>query len=127
MKPMQIQGIPAVQYGEATEHVYLFVHGKNGYKEEAEPFAQIVCPRGYQVLSIDLPGHGSRKEEADRFVPWQVVPELQTLMQYAKAHWKHISLRATSIGSWFSMLAYQNEPLETSLFVSPVLNMQQLI
>ena len=124
---MQIQGIPAVQYGQTVEHVYLFVHGKNGYKEEAEPFAQIVCPKGYQVLSIDLPGHGSRKEEADRFVPWQVVPELQALMQYAKAHWKHISLRATSIGSWFSMLAYQDEPLETSLLVSPVLDMQQLI
>lgn len=33
MKQMQIDGIPAVQYGEAFEHVYLFVHGKNGYKD----------------------------------------------------------------------------------------------
>ena len=123
----QIQDIPAVLYGEESDKLYLFVHGKCGYKEEAKDFAEIVCPRGWQVLGIDLPEHGSRKGETDVFDPWHVVPELQTVMNYARAHWSRIALRANSIGAWFSMLAFREEPLERCLFVSPILDMEQLI
>ena len=38
-----------------------------------------------------------------------------------------MALRATSIGTWFSMLAFQDKPIEKSLFVSPVLDMEHLI
>ena len=126
-KTFQIQDIPAVLYGKEADKVYLFVHGKCGHKEEAKDFAEIVCPRGWQVLGIDLPEHGSRKGETGAFVPWHVVPELQTVMEYARAHWSRIALRANSIGAWFSMLAFQSEPLEKALFVSPILDMEQLI
>ena len=56
--------IPAVLYGAPAEQGYLFLHGQMGHKEEAEAFAQVVCPKGYQVLSIDTrsrvsgPGRG---------------------------------------------------------------------
>ena len=95
----QIGQIPAVLYGEEADKVYLFVHGKCGYKEEAEDFAETVCPRGWQVLGIDLPEHGSRKGETDAFDPWHAVPELQTVMVYAREHWSRIALRANSIGA----------------------------
>ena len=69
MKPerVQIGGIPALLYGAPAERGYLFLHGQMGRKEEAEAFAQVVCPKGYQVLSIDLPAHGERqgRGEAD--------------------------------------------------------------
>lgn len=123
----QIGHIPAALYGKESDQVYLFVHGKCGCKEEAKNFAEITCPRGWQVLGIDLPEHGSRKGEADAFDPWHVVPELQSVMAYAKANWSCIALRATSIGAWFSMLAFQGERLDNCLFVSPVLDMEQLI
>lgn len=71
-----IQGIPAILYGDSSESLFLYIHGKMGCKEEAARFAEIVCPKGYQVLSIDLPGHGERTGEMERFVPWEVVPEL---------------------------------------------------
>ena len=48
-----IGSVPAVLYGEPAEQGYLFLHGQMGCKEEAEPFAQLVCARGGQVLSID--------------------------------------------------------------------------
>ena len=51
-QPFQIGMIPAVLYGESAEQGYLFLHGQMGCKEEAEAFAQVVCPKGYQVLSI---------------------------------------------------------------------------
>ena len=51
MRPerVQIGGIPALLYGAPAERGYLFLHGQMGRKEEAEAFAQVVCPKGYQV------------------------------------------------------------------------------
>lgn len=48
-------------------------------------------------------------------------------MTYARSLWNQVALRAASIGEWFGMLAFQKEPLERSLFVSPILDMEQLI
>lgn len=124
---LKIGEIPAILYGETSNRLYLFVHGKHGNKEEAETFAEIVCPKGWQVLSIDLPGHGVRQSEMPSFDPWHVVPELQTVLAYAKEHWTEIALRATSIGAWFSMLAFGAEPLTKALLLSPMLDMEILI
>lgn len=124
---LNIGNIPAVLYGDKSDTLYLYVHGKHGYKEEAAAFANIVCPTGQQVLAIDLPGHGARQNTEPSFDPWHVVPELQAVMNYAKKHWAQVALRATSIGAWFSMLAFMNEPLQKALFVSPVLDMECLI
>lgn len=124
---IKIENIPAVLYGDTSINLYLYIHGKCGYKEEAEAFAEIVCPKGYQVLSIDLPGHGERKNEMDLFVPWKIVPELRFVMEFAKENWNQISLRANSIGAWLGMQAFHNETLVKNLFVSPVLDMEQLI
>ena len=118
--------IPAVLYGEESDQLYLFVHGKQGCKEEARLFAEVVCPKGWQVLAVDLPRHGVRQNGVP-FDPWHAVPELRAVMDYAKERWTEISLRATSIGAWFSLLAFADERLEKALFVSPVLDMERLI
>ena len=122
-----VQKIPAVLYGDSSEKLFLYIHGKMGCKEEASRFAEIVCPKGYQVLSMDLPGHGERTGEMERFVPWEVVPELQSVYAYARQRWKRISLYANSIGAYFSLLAFREAKLEKSLFVSPILDMEKLI
>ncbi|WP_369283085.1 alpha/beta hydrolase [Oscillibacter sp. GMB15532] len=79
------------------------------------------------MLAIDLPEHGERRGGESDFAPWHVVPELRSVLAYAQQRWAHIALRATSIGAWFSMQAFAGEPLEKALFVSPVLDMEQLI
>ena len=126
-KRLTIQNIPSVLYGDSSESLFVHIHGKMGCKEEAARFAEIVCPKGYQVLSIDLPGHGERTGEMERFVPWEVVPELQSVYAYARQRWKRISLYANSIGAYFSLLALRDAKLEKSLFVSPILDMEKLI
>lgn len=122
-----IQGIPAILYGDSSESLFLHLHGKMGCKEEAARLAEIVCPKGYQVLSMDLPGHGERTSEMERFVPWEVVPELQAVYGFARQRWKNISLYANSIGAYFSLLAFREVKLEKSLLVSPILDMEKLI
>ena len=129
MKEQQftIQDIPAVLYGDDSEKLFVYIHGKMGRKEEAARLAEIVCPKGYQVLSIDLPGHGERAAEMARFVPWEVVPELQAVYGFARQRWETISLYTNSIGAYFSLLAFREVKLEKSLFVSPILDMEKLI
>lgn len=126
-KRIKIGIIPAVIYGEKADKVYLYIHGKLGQKEEAADLAEIVCPNGFQVLAVDMPGHGERKEEIERFLPWEIVPELQMVMEWAKERWQSVSIRANSIGAYFSMLSFAEDTLENVLFVSPILDMVQLI
>ena len=122
-----LKNIPLLLIGEPARRVYLYIHGKNGSKEEALDFAELACPAGYQVLAVDLPEHGERKGSSEKLLPWVVIPELQFVYQYAKVHWRSVSLRATSIGAWLSMMALQDKELKQALFVSPVVDMEDLI
>ena len=100
-----IENTPAVLYGEPSDTLWLFVHGQFGCKEEALPFAEIVAPDA-QVLSIDLPNHGTRQNRNEEFAPWTAAPELTRVMAYARAHWRATNVRATSIGAYFARLAF---------------------
>lgn len=100
-----IENTPAVLYGEPADTLWLFIHGQFGCKEEALPFAEIVSPDA-QVLSIDLPNHGTRQNRDEEFAPWTAAPELTRVMAYARAHWRTINVRATSIGAYFARLAF---------------------
>ena len=116
--------IPAILYGGPADRAYLFLHGQMGCKEEAEPFANIVCSKGYQVLSIDLPGHGERQGQ-EEFAPWTAVPDIQAAARWVQSRWHSLSLRANSIGAYFAMLAI--DAPDRALLVSPILDMEQLI
>ncbi|MBU5627583.1 alpha/beta hydrolase [Oscillibacter sp. MSJ-2] len=124
---LPIGAVPAVLYGAPSPEVWLYVHGKCGCKEEGEDFARLACPRGAQVLAIDLPEHGARKGAEESFTPWDIVPELRALLAWARQRWETVSLRATSLGAWFSLVAFGSERLKRALLVSPVLDMERLI
>ena len=126
-KELEINGIPAVLWGVPSRKLYFYANGQGGCKEEASVFADVACCFGWQVLSIDLPKHGERVNGAVEFEPWSIVPELSGIMDFVKERWKQISLYASSIGAWFSMLSFGNEPLKNCLFVSPVLDMKELM
>lgn len=119
--------IPGIVYGEPSEWVYLYVHGKRGCKEEALPFAEQADAMGYQVMAIDLPEHGERKNGEEKLLPWIAVPEIQAAYTYAARRWKHVCLYAVSIGTWLSLEALQQADLERVLLVSPVVDMEELI
>jgi len=122
-----IDNIPVILFGESTEKVYLFIHGKNGCKESAADFAEIAVKKGWAVLSVDLPEHGERKQQKELCTPWVVVPEFKTVMSFAKKRWQKVAIRADSIGAWFCMLSFAADNIENCLFVSPVIDMERLI
>ena len=121
-----IDGIPALVCGESSERAYLFIHGQAGSKQEAMAFAELAVPAGYQVLGVDLPGHGERLG-GKGFDPWTAAPELARVAGYMRGRWDSVSLRANSIGAYFSMLALADTPPEKALFVSPIVDMERLI
>ena len=113
-----IGSTPALLIGGKCDKVFLFVHGLHGRKEEALDFAEVAVPKGYQVMGIDLPVE--RK-------PWEVTPLLNEVCDYLYQNWKSVSIRANSIGSWYSLLAFQGKEIERALLVSPLLDMQKYI
>ncbi|SFH18591.1 hypothetical protein SAMN05660649_04198 [Desulfotomaculum arcticum] len=127
MTRINIDGIPSLIWGEKSDKVFIAVHGKMSSKENFTHFASIAESKGYQVLSFDLPEHGERKKQAYACNPWNGVHDLQLIMNFAKHNWPELNLYAESLGAYFSLLAYQKEPLQKCLFLSPVLNMVHLI
>lgn len=133
MERLRIDSIPAILYGDQSDKLYIFVHGKMGSKRDADDFAEIAAARGYQVLSFDLPDHGDRKyqpaagEVKNRCTVQQAVPELRAVLAYAQERWNKISLFGCSIGAYFSLMAFQNVRFERCLFQSPVVDMPHLI
>lgn len=123
----KIEQIPAILWGEKSSHLYIFVHGKLSCKEEAQGFAEKLCPKGFQVLSFDLPEHGDRKEEKYECNVWNGVHDLKVIKDYVIKNWEDINLFATSLGAYFSLLSFHDLPLRNCLFLSPILNMEQLI
>lgn len=71
-KKIRINNIPAIIWGEKSDKVYLFVHGKMSSKEAAEEVAKIAEQKGYQTISFDLPQHGERTEESARCDIWNI-------------------------------------------------------
>ena len=103
---LNIGSTPALLIGEKSEKVFLFVHGLHGNKEEALAFAEVAEPKGYQVLGVELPLESK---------PWEVLPLLNEVCDYLYNNWKSVSVRANSIGSWFSLLALQNKKVDQAL------------
>jgi hypothetical protein len=115
---LNIGSTPALIIGKRSDKVFLFVHGLHGRKEEALAFAEVAVPKGYQVLGIDLPIECK---------PWEVLHLMNEIRDYLYENWQSVSVRANSIGSWFSLLTFQSKKVELVLFVSPILDMKKFI
>lgn len=124
-----LNGIPALLWGDAANGVLLAVHGNLSHKADVpiRMLAETAVKRGWQVLSFDLPQHGDRKKDPTPCNVQACVRDLQTVMRYAKVNWQAVGLFANSIGAYFSLAAYSQEELKQALFLSPVVDMKRVI
>jgi len=124
-----IDNIPSIIWGKSSSRVFIAVHGFMSNKEDKviELLAKQAVNKGYQVISFDLPQHGERKGSAVLFEPKICVNDLNNIMSYAQIFFSSISLFACSIGVYFSLQAYNNEMIKQSLFLSPIVDMRQMI
>ncbi|MBR6114993.1 MAG: alpha/beta hydrolase [Oscillospiraceae bacterium] len=124
---IMIGTIPAAVWGEDSDRVFLFVHGKQSSKDAAEPLAAIADARGFQTLSFDLPAHGERIGRAERCDVWTGTRDLRAAADRAFSAWREVSLFACSLGAYFSLDALRDRPLRRCLFQSPIVDMEALI
>lgn len=126
---LRIEGIPAVLWGPASERLFLAVHGDQSHKEDdvVRIFAEAAAEKGVQTLSFDLPEHGDRQGGSSLVTPRAAVENLHRVMRYAHTRADKTGLFACSMGAYFSLLAYPEEPLEQALFLSPVVDMARII
>ncbi|WP_099204756.1 alpha/beta hydrolase [Scatolibacter rhodanostii] len=122
-----LEYIPAIIWGEKSDKVYIFVHGKMSNKESAEAFAEIAASRGYQTISFDLPEHGERTDRNYKCNVMNGVTDLAKIGNYVFEKWQTVSLFGCSLGACFSLYTYQNRRFENCLFQSPIVNMEYLI
>ena len=130
IEKIKINNIPSIIWGEKSNRIFIAVHGNMSNKEDdvIKILAEKVTSNGYQVLSFDLPEHGERKDDTNYLCKVQnCVKDLKSIIEYAKANYDEISLWACSMGAYFSLLAYKNEDIKNSLFLSPVVNMKVII
>lgn len=121
--------IPAILWGKSGKKVIIAVHGDMSHKEDTviTLLARHANPKGYHVLSFDLPEHGDRKNDNYECNPPNCISDLKAVYAYAQSLGVEISLFACSIGAYFSLLAFQKSPVYKSLFLSPVVNMEHVI
>lgn len=129
-KLITIQGVPnvpAVLYGDSSDELVLFVHGKMGSKYDGERCAELVTKKNKQLLAFDLPGHGDRQNQMANFKPWCITSEIDAILEYADSNYKSVELIGNSIGCYFTMLSSKSEILSKRLLICPILDMERLI
>lgn len=97
------------------KHPILYVHGKGGSAKEAEHYSQLLptC----EVVGIDYAAK----------TPWEARAEFPRLLAALPEPELPRILIANSIGAYFSMCALPQAKIEKAFFISPVVNMEQLI
>lgn len=128
-KNFKINNIPAILWGNESNKIILAVHGMMSNKADVpiEILAKVSEKYGYQVLSFDLPKHGERKNESTPINLEVCKKELSDIYNMLKEKWNTISLFTNSIGTYFSLLAYKEKKIEKAFFLSPLLDMKEVI
>lgn len=93
----------------------IYIHGKGGKAEEAMHYRPL-------FPDCDVIGFEYKAQ-----TPWEAVGEFPKLFDGACEKYASVVLIANSIGAYFAMNALTDKPIEKAYFISPVVDMSQLI
>ena len=97
------------------KELVLYIHGKGGCAGESEHYKPLFpdC----EVIGLDY----------QTFTPWETGKEIRDAVIKLKAKYDSIVLITNSIGAFFSMNAGIDTMIQCAYFISPVIDMEQLI
>lgn len=123
-----INGIPSIIWGKESNKVVIITHGSHSHKEDRfiHCCVDVLCDKGYQIISFDLPEHGDRKNQLPTHTVKQAIDDLQAIMNYANNHYDSIITIGCSLGAYYTLLAYQDESISQCLLLSPVVDLIEL-
>lgn len=96
-------------------NVILYIHGKGGTAAEAEHYKSLFP--SCDVVGLDYKG----------YTPWETKKEIKDAVKSLKSRYDRIILIANSIGTFFCMNAGVDELVWRAYFISPIVDMEQLI
>ena len=97
------------------KELVLYIHGKGGSAAESEHYKPL-CPE-CEVAGLDY----------QTFTPWETGEEIREAVTKLNTEYDSITLIANSIGAFFSMNAGIDAMIRCAYFISPVVDMEQLI
>ena len=97
------------------EEICIYVHGKGGSAEEADHYRMLFPDR--KVIGFDYRSQ----------TPWEAREEFPAFFARQRRRCDRISLIANSIGAFFAMSAPDETPVDRAYFISPVVDMENLI
>ena len=98
------------------KNAVVYIHGKGGSADEALYYKKFFND-DYEVLGFDYTSE----------LPWQIGEEFQNYFDSIIPNYNEILLIANSIGAYFSMLSLSEKPIKKALFVSPIVDMKNII
>lgn len=93
----------------------VYLHGKGGNAEEAAHYRPLFTQ--HDVIGFDYQAQ----------TPWQAREEFPAFFDRLCGRYESVSLLANSIGAYFAMHALHGRPIKRAWFISPIVDMQQLI
>lgn len=93
----------------------VYIHGKGGNADESVFYEMLFSE--YDVIGFDY------KTET----PWDAKKEFASYFESLSNNYSSISIIANSIGAYFAMNALSDTKIEKAYFISPIVNMEQLI
>ena len=93
----------------------VYVHGRGGSAAEANHYISLFPDR--EVIGFDYRAQ----------TPWDAKEEFSRFFAAQRNRCNHITLVANSIGAFFSMSALDETLIDRAYFISPVVDMEQLI
>ena len=98
------------------KNAVVYIHGKGGSADEALYYKKFFND-DYEVLGFDYTSE----------LPWQIGEEFQNYFDSIIPNYNEFLLIANSIGAYFSMLSLSEKPIKKALFVSPIVDMENII
>lgn len=93
----------------------IYLHGKGGNAREVEHYRALLP--GWRVTGFDYRAQ----------TPWEAREEFLPYFEAARREGTKLLLIANSIGAFFAMQALDETQVDRALFISPVVDMEQLI
>lgn len=93
----------------------LYIHGKGGSAAECEHYKPL------------FPNSAVTGLDYQTFTPWEIAKEIRIAVGELKRQYGNVILIANSIGAFFSMNAGIDDMVQKAYFISPIVDMEQLI
>ena len=93
----------------------IYIHGKGGSSFEINQYKESCL--GFDMVGIDY----------NEYLPWIVEKQIKLVYEKVEKTYDEIYILANSIGAYFTMYTLQNNNIKKALFISPILDMEQLI